>query len=105
MAEKWAQDMELKEGGLKGWAAADRPAKRRAALRKSVSADGYATTVRRLNVLINLDSPQKVQQAARADMSWLKRTYREEEQKGQRAPEQQQAAPEMGGDTWRTRQF
>ena len=76
---RWAADLDLKEGGLKGWQAKDGPAKRRASLRKVVDADGYATAVRRLNVLINLDSPDRVKAAARSDMAWLKRTYRKGE--------------------------
>lgn len=95
---QWAKDLDLEEGKLRGWAADQRPSQRRAALRKSVDADGYATTMRRLQVLINLDSPQKVQSAARADMEWMRRTFREEETT-EEAPAQEEGMP------WRTRQI
>lgn len=97
MAKRWAKSLDLKEGKLRGWTATDGPEKRRRALRTSVNADGYATTVRRLQVLINLDSPAKVQSAAKADIAWLQRTFRKG---GQR----EQGAEQAGeGRRWRTR--
>lgn len=64
------------KGNLHGWEANQRASTRHGHLRKSVKADGYATTVRRLNALRNVSTSRHVDAVAKADMGWLHRTFR-----------------------------
>ena len=69
----------LKRGGLHGWCAHCGAPARHRALRRSVRASGYATTVERLGALRRFDHSREpeVARAAEADQHWLHREYRE----------------------------
>ncbi len=71
------ENLRLTPGGLHGWHAHETEAQRRSAIKKTVRRDGYATTVRRLNVLATLDKNRDPKDAekAKADMHWLQQTF------------------------------
>lgn len=60
-----------KKGKLYGWKKDLPAAARRAILVKAVKKDGYATIVRRLNLLVNISSDQPTRMIARQDMVWM----------------------------------
>ena len=79
--EKFSRNIHFEQGGLHGWCSHCGAVSRHEALEKTVKADSYATTVRRLNVLANLDENQNPMTArvARADEKWLHAKYRGKE--------------------------
>jgi hypothetical protein len=60
-----------KKGRLYGWKKTLPAARRRQILLKGVMKDGYATIVRRLNLLVNISSDQPTRMIARQDMVWM----------------------------------
>ena len=79
MAEKWSRGVHLR-GNLHGWHE-DQPARtRHEHLRTTVRADGYATTVRRVNFLRNIanrENNAKLHRVATEDVHWLERLHEE----------------------------
>ena len=75
--EKWSQHVgHLEEGGLHGWCAKCSAEARHEAIERTVRADGYATTIRRLNFLANVADRQDnehLHEVAREDVEWAKR--------------------------------
>ena len=66
-------------GNLHGWHSDLGEESRHEALERSVRADGYATTARRLNLLINVGNrrnDERTRRIAREDAHWLRRRYR-----------------------------
>lgn len=76
--EKWSQNIHFEQNGLHGWCSHCGAVSRHEALVRSVKSDGYATTVRRLNALHNLNENQNpaTSTVAKADENWLKAKYR-----------------------------
>jgi len=70
--KKWFQPT----GSLHGWEAEAPVSERHAALNKSVRADSYPTTIRRLNALKNVSTVRDVDRAATKDMQYLRNKYR-----------------------------
>lgn len=81
MAEdKWSRNVHVERGGLHGWCSHCGEEERHDALRRSVREDGYATTIRRLNFIVNVGNRRDDEHArhvAREDMHWLERMHRE----------------------------
>lgn len=78
--ESWSRHVHVEPGGLHGWCARCDEASRHEALRRSVHADGYATTVRRLNFIVNVGNRRTDEHARRIaheDERWLERMHRE----------------------------
>ena len=61
-----------KKGMLYGWTKRGSAATRRRALRRSITADGWTTTIRRLNWLVNQSGDQKTRMVARQDAQWMR---------------------------------
>lgn len=77
---KWSKHIHIRKHGLHGWCARCSETERHEAIRRSVRADGYATTVRRLNLIHNLGSPEHDEHArrvAREDERWAERMHAE----------------------------
>lgn len=74
--EKWSKHAgHLEEGGLHGWCASCLPEERHRAIERTVRADGYATTVHRLNFLANIASRQdngRLHRVALEDEEWAR---------------------------------
>lgn len=73
----------LRHDGLKGWCEACPEEKRHEALERVVREDGYATAVRRLNLLATYskrDNPH-LHRTALEDEAWLHRRHEREEHK------------------------
>lgn len=78
MAErKWSRGVRLR-GSLHGWHADLSERSRHEALERSVHADGYATTVRRLNFIRNVAGrdDERAKRVAGEDLRWLERRHR-----------------------------
>lgn len=76
--EKFSQHITIRHGKLYGWQADSSAEDRHKALAKSVRKDGYATTIRRLNLIHNLGNPetdQHARQVAVEDEDWVRRKY------------------------------
>lgn len=75
--EKWSKHAEhLEEGGLHGWCASCPPEERHCAIERTVRADGYATTVRRLSFLANVANRRnngQLHRVASEDVEWAER--------------------------------
>lgn len=76
--EKWSKNIHFERGGLHGWCSHCGAVSRHEALERAVKSDGYATVVRRLNAIANLDENQnrETTRVARADEKWLHAKYR-----------------------------
>ena len=72
---RWAQNIEVREGGLAGWSKDLPHAKRMEILHRLVKKDGYATVIRRLNFLINVGADKETDKTAKADMTELQIYY------------------------------
>ncbi len=72
-SERWAK---IEPGALGGWSKDMSEKARREILRGIVQRESYASVVRRLNQLANLTTDARTKRTARADMKWLKQTYR-----------------------------
>ncbi len=82
--EKWSKEVGLHEGALEkhGWKEHESAEERHRALERSVRADGYRTTVDRLDFMANVASRHdnhELHATARADLEWL---HHWEEEKG-----------------------
>ena len=81
MAERrWSRHVHVERGGLHGWCERCPERERHEALHRSVRADGYATTVRRLNFLHNIanrSDNSRLREVAGEDERWLERDHRE----------------------------
>ena len=81
MAErKFSRGVRVHRGRLHGWREHGSESERHEALRRSVRADGYATTVRRLNFLHNVanrDDNSGLRRAASEDERWMERMHEE----------------------------
>lgn len=78
----------LHHGGLHGWCEACGEESRRRALERTVREDGYATAVRRLNVLAvysREDNP-RLHRITREDMRWLEREHGRMDRRGAASP-------------------
>ncbi len=72
----------LHHGGLHGWCEVCGPEERHAALERSVREDGYATTVRRLNILATYsknDNPG-LHRITIEDRNWLEKEHGRKEE-------------------------
>ena len=94
MAErKWSKGVELHEGALAGhgWKEHESAEQRHRALERSVRADGYRTTVDRLLFMENVanrEDNRGLHEAAHADLEWLQRWERVDEDDDDRRREQ-----------------
>lgn len=61
-----------KKGKLYGWQAKSPAPARHASLRRSIAADGWTTTIRRLYYLVNISHEGSVRSIARQDAQWMK---------------------------------
>ena len=74
--DKFSRNVHLVRGGLHGYCTHCPLSARRAALTRTVDKDGYATTVRRLNYIANLDKHRPaIHRVMRADLHWLEANY------------------------------
>lgn len=77
---RFSRTVHARHGALHGWCEHCPEESRHEALRRSVKADGYATTVRRLNFLHNVANRQAnggLRGRAREDERWLERMHAE----------------------------
>ena len=84
MSDKWSKGVHPKDGVLRayGWNENESPERRHAALERSVRADGYATTVDRLDFMRNVanrDNNRRLEATAKGDYEWLSRWERVDE--------------------------
>ena len=78
---RWSRGVELHRGRLTrhGWNAEEGEEARHAALLRAEKANGYATTIRELNFIHNVGSPEHDAHAravAKADERWLMERHR-----------------------------
>ena len=90
---KWTRGVEIHEGALErlGWKEHEGAESRHRALERSVRRDGYRTTVDRLVFLENVASREKnrgLRETAHADLDWLRRWERVDENDEDRRREQ-----------------
>lgn len=81
-SKKWA---DVVPGHLAGWKKSFSQKKRIVALKKWIKKVGYATTIRRLNQLANLTTDRATAEKARKDMLALKKIYKPEAYKKDKA--------------------
>lgn len=67
----------LQHDGLHGWCEACSPSERHAAIERTVREDGYATTVRRLNILAVYSKTQNphLHRTASEDIRWIQKEH------------------------------
>ena len=75
-SKQWFHPKRKLKTGSREWKATHKAKYRRQVLSSLVKKRGYATVVRELNALHNVTTDAKTKQAAKADMSWLKKKYR-----------------------------
>lgn len=77
---RFSRHVHARQGKLHGWCESCGEESRHEALRRSVRADGYATTVRRLNFLHNVANRhdnEGLRRVAREDERWMERLHEE----------------------------
>lgn len=74
-SRRWAKEVPIKTGALRGWGKELPAGARRRILDKVVGKDGYATVSRRLNFLCNVTKDVPTRKAACGDLKWLQREY------------------------------
>lgn len=77
----WTNKISLSPGKLEGWNHTQSDKTRHEILRRVVEHSGYATTIRRLNVLANIDEKKdpEVTRVARKDIEWVQKNFGERE--------------------------
>ena len=90
---KWAKDVELHRGALErlGWKEQESAEVRHRALERSVREDGYRETVDRLVFMENVanrKNNRELRETAHADLDWIKRWERVDEDDEDRRREQ-----------------
>jgi Family of unknown function (DUF5771) len=73
------EGVRLVPGGLEGWHANESAAQRHSAIKKAIRRNGYATTIRRLTVIGNLDenSSPETTRKVREDVHWAQQNFGE----------------------------
>ena len=90
---KWARGVKLQEGALErlGWKEHESAEERHRALERSVRKDGYRTTVDRLVFMENVanrENNRGLRETAHADLDWIQRWERVDEDDEDRRREQ-----------------